>query len=99
MEIYSKKFLQEQDNDDEDILIARERESKYIRKLIKQLKVDSHSNKEARAEFAKLMFQICLSSDPFARKFIKKISDFISYFEEDFYISEEDWRKLNNTNY
>lgn len=94
--IYSKKFLQE--NEEEDILIAREKESKYIRKLIKQLKVDKHSNKEARAEFAKLMFQICLSSDPYARKFVSKLSSFIFFWEDDNMISEEEWRKLNNTN-
>lgn len=94
----SYKRIFTEDNVNEDILIAREKESKYIRKLIKQLKVDKHSNKEARAEFAKLMFQICLSSDPYARKFIGKVSAFISYWEDDNMISEDEWHKLNNTN-
>jgi len=92
--LYKRQFMEQ----DEEIDLDKEKEAKYIKKLIKQLKVDKHSNKEARAEFAKLMFQICLSSDSYARKFIKKLSDFVSYYEDDSMISEEEWHKLNNTN-
>jgi hypothetical protein len=77
--------------------IEREKESKYVRKLIKQLRLDSHSNKEMRAEFAKIIFQIALSSDPYARKFIKKLSDFCGYWENDNMIDEDEWHKLNNS--
>ena len=93
--LYTKKFNEEEIDD---LQLKKELEAKYVRKLIKQLKVDRHSNKEARAEFAKLIFQIALSSDPYARKFIGKLSSFASYWENDEMISEEEWHKLNNTN-
>jgi len=71
-------------------------ESKQAKKLIKWLKDTRANNYDNRLEFAKVIFQLCLSYDKDARKLIKKISQFISYYETDEYISQDEWNKLNN---
>ena len=83
-----------------DVLNAEaDREAKEVQKLIKYLKNNKFGNKDARAEFAKIIFQLALSSDKKARKLIQKVGDFISYWEEDEFISEDEWKKLNNSVY
>lgn len=81
----------------DDLQKEREVEEKEVIKLIKRLKNEKFNNKDQRAEFAKIIFQLALSSVPKARKLISKLGDFISYWELDNFISEDEWRKLNNT--
>lgn len=72
-------------------------DEKEIVGLIKRLQNETFRNKAQRAEFAKIVFQLALSSNPKARKLIYKVGSFISYYENDGMISEDEWRKLNNT--
>lgn len=92
------KSLYEADEKDlEALQIEKDKEAKNVQKLIKQMKSSTATNKDARAEFAKNIFQLSLSSDPFAKTLIKKMILFIQYFGEDLYLDEDEWRKLNNT--
>lgn len=72
-------------------------DEKEIVGLIKRLQNETFRNKSQRAEFAKIIFQLALSSNPKARKLIYKIGSFVNFWENDYMISEEEWRKLNNT--
>ncbi|OQA65299.1 MAG: hypothetical protein BWY36_00997 [Candidatus Diapherotrites archaeon ADurb.Bin253] len=98
MKPYKREFLEQlEDKDLEQLEIEKEKESKAMQKLLKSFKNNSSRNKDARAEFAKNIFQLSLSSCIEARKFISKCMDFAAMYGDDFYIDEEEWRKLNNT--
>lgn len=76
---------------------SNEEESDNTQELINYLKDNRASNRESRAEFAKKIFELALSSNPEARKFIKKVSMFCSFYGDDYSISEDEWKKLNNS--
>lgn len=90
-----KQCIKEQNELDIDEQL--EAENKKAEKLIKYLKDNRANNEDARAEFAKIVFELALSYSPIARKFVKKLSQFCEYWGDDSYISEEEWHKLNNS--
>lgn len=89
-----KKLTEEEMND---IQKEREIESKKVQEWIEYLKNNRANNADGRAEFAKTIFQLALSSDKEARKFIKKISMFCQFYGDDYQISQDEWQKLNNS--
>jgi hypothetical protein len=91
------RYFKEQESDANDNNDLIEFEAKQTKKSIKWLKDTRANNYDSRVDFATNIMQLCLSSDKTARKFIKKLSQFISYWESDNYISEEEWKKLNNS--
>ena len=92
--MYIRHFTEQEDSDNNDI---KEFEAKQAKKSIKWLKDNRANNYDARVEFAKNIFQLSLSSNRDARKFIKKLSQFCDYYGDDFYIDENEWHKLNNS--
>ena len=92
-------FSEEVENDMDDELEDEDKEliANKTKKLIKYLKDNRASNADARADFAKTIFELALSSDPVARKFIRKLSQFCAYWGDDDSISEDEWKKLNNS--
>jgi hypothetical protein len=91
---YKRHFTEQEDSDNNDI---KEFEAKQAKKSIRWLKDNRANNYDARVEFAKNIFQLALSSDRDARKFIRKLSQFASFWEMDHEISTEEWQKLNNS--
>jgi len=74
-----------------------EDEAQKAQELIVYLKNNRAGNADARADFAKTIFELALSSDPSARKFIRKVSQFCKYWGDDGTITEDEWKKLNNS--
>lgn len=101
MKNYLEYFKEEEiDKDSIDIQedSSEENEEEYnTQELIDYLKDNRATNRDMRAEFAKTIFELALSSDPEARKFIKKVSSFCAYYGDDGQISQEEWQKLNNS--
>jgi hypothetical protein len=83
--------------EDKDIKLELEREIKEVQKIIKSLSLNKARNYDARIDFATKIFQLAASSNAEARKFVNKCMSFANFYGDDQMISEEEWRKLNNS--
>jgi len=72
---------------------------KEYKDLMKQLQNKVFRNREMRIEFAKIVLQLASNTNKSAAKFVWKLSEFAKYWENDEAISEEEWRKLNNSEF
>lgn len=90
-----KSLIEKEEIPTEDEIKVPEDE-KQVLKLIKRLKIEDFNNREQRLEFSKIIMQLAMSSNPKARKLISKLGKFLTYWQNDEYISEDEWHSLND---
>ena len=85
------------DKETQELQSELEKETKEVKKIIKSLSSSKSRNYDARIDFATKIFQLATSSNIEARRFVNKCMSFANFWGDDEMISEEEWRKLNNS--